>query len=1060
MDKKLNSLIETESSLYERALNQYAIVAKTNKSGVIVFVNDKFCEISGYSREELLGKTHQVVNSGYHDKDFFMQMWATILAGKTWRGEIRNRAKGGRFYWVDTTITPIKNAAGEITEFLSIRTDITKQKEAQRISEEVQRIASVGGWELDVATMKTTWTDEVYHLHELALGTELTAEQAIEFYAPRERARLSKLVGDCITQGLPYDSDFEFYTAKGKKRWIQTTGRPEFNHEGKVIRLVGTFQDVTDRKSIDLERSDLIEKVSETNKYLDLAVEGANLGIWDWYLTDNRVKYNETWAKLRGVELSDLKMDLSDWESRVHPEDLPHAYSAIRDYLEGKSSYFESIHRVRHKNGKWIYIMGRGRFSSWDAAGKPTRFTGTDMDVTDLISAQMQLDLFFKNAPYGFVFWSMEGRFLETNDKMSEITGYSKVELLGLTYAAITPEEFWEQDKRVFAQILKDKSYGAYRKSYRRKDGVIVPVEITAFMVESYNDEKGIWAIIEDVSAKVRLEQEMKKREELTLLISEVRSKFIELSTDKKKFFDYLLSVTLKITQSEYGFLGEILEDQTGRYLKTFSLTDISWNQETRDFYQQNAPNGLEFRNLKTLFGQVLKTGEILIANDAPHHPKAGGIPSGHPPLNSFMGIPIIYNGKAFAMVGVANKPRGYQMEDYHYMRPFFDLIGEMIQSMKLSQDLEMQRKIAMHNSKLASIGELAAGVGHEINNPLAILHGHLDMMQDYLKSHNLKIDEIETRIGKSYKSIDRIANIVRGLRAFARADESQVSKLNLAELLTETKEMLSEIYGKEGITLEFDFPAELWMSGNRGRLQQVLVNILNNAKDAVKESVVKWISVKAQLRETKILLTITDSGRGVPDAIKDKIFDPFFTTKAVNQGTGIGLAIVSSIVKEHGGVISVTNASQGGAIFTITLESFAHAVIEPKAEASTNRERTFSGKVVVVDDEVEIRDILKFLLQKQGFSVTVFKDGREAYDYLRTSADQVDLVLSDIKMPNMTGVELAQALKDEASYRGRFVLVTGGVNAAPDEFKQLSDGVLMKPFTKESILNLIGQWF
>lgn len=238
-------------------------------------------------------------------------------------------------------------------------------------------------------------------------------------------------------------------------------------------------------------------------------------------------------------------------------------------------------------------------------------------------------------------------------------------------------------------------------------------------------DSNSLIGIVADITEK-------KKTEEMTLLLSDVRSKFIELSSDKNKFFEYLLDKVLSITHSAYGFIGEIFKDPNGTYLKTLSITDISWSDETRKFYKENAPAGLEFRNLETLFGEVIKTGELLIANDAPKHPKASGIPHGHPALEKFMGVPIRYNGEIFAMIGVANNKWGYKVEEYNYLRPFFELMGEMIQSIKLSNQLELQKSITLHNAKLASIGELAAGVGHEINNPLAIIQGQLEMLNTF----------------------------------------------------------------------------------------------------------------------------------------------------------------------------------------------------------------------------------------------------------------------------------------------------------------------------------------
>lgn len=254
-------------------VDSHSVITKTDLKGRITYVNDKFCEVSGFSHSEVLGQDHCIVNSGHHSKSFFEDMWSTLFAGKVWKGEIKNKTKDGDFYWVDSTIAPIKDSAGKVIEFIAVRTDITDLKNFVELSNEIQEMGNIGGWTLDVGSNTVRWTEQTFRIHEIPQTDCIPTEEAINFYAPHERERISALVAECIKTGKPYSGEFEFRTAKGKEIWVKAMGQGVKDTNGEVVRLVGSFQDITQQKIHQLELQESVHRTEILNKLLQINSE-------------------------------------------------------------------------------------------------------------------------------------------------------------------------------------------------------------------------------------------------------------------------------------------------------------------------------------------------------------------------------------------------------------------------------------------------------------------------------------------------------------------------------------------------------------------------------------------------------------------------------------------------------------------------------------------------------------------------------------------------------------------------------------------------------------------
>ncbi|CAM3594143.1 PAS domain S-box protein [Paracidovorax anthurii] len=246
-----------------RTIHEHAIVSVADRSGRITDVNPAFCAISGYSREELLGRTHRLINSGTHDAGFWPGIWRTIASGKVWHGEVCNRAKDGSLYWVDSIIAPFADADGQVDRYISIRFDITERKRAAaELAATHERLAlatdaaSLGVWELDLETRSLRWDDWMYRIYRQ------TRHHDVEPYAlwldrvhPDDRERATQELSHCIAELKDVDMEFRVLWPDGQVRHIKAMAKLHRSADGRPLRMIGINWDITDRKQVELDLS-------------------------------------------------------------------------------------------------------------------------------------------------------------------------------------------------------------------------------------------------------------------------------------------------------------------------------------------------------------------------------------------------------------------------------------------------------------------------------------------------------------------------------------------------------------------------------------------------------------------------------------------------------------------------------------------------------------------------------------------------------------------------------------------------------------------------------------
>ena len=335
---------------------------------------------------------------------------------------------------------------------------------------------------------------------------------------------------------------------------------------------------------------------------------------------------------------------------------------------------------------------------------------------------------------------------------------------------------------------------------------------------------------------------------------------------------------------------------------------------------------------------------------------------------------------------------------------------------------------------RLATVGQLAAGIAHDFNNIMAAILVYTDLLH-YDPSIPPASQE---KLAIIQKQVERASSLIRQILDFSRKSVLAQSAIDLLPFVKEMDKMLARIL-PETIKLELVYqPDAYWVNGDPTRLQQIFMNLALNARDAMPEGGKIQFSLKKIVLQPDVTppildmhpgqwvqITVTDTGCGIPDQIKDHIFEPFFTTKPVGQGTGLGLAQVYGIVKQHDGFIDLQSHLDEGTSFTIYLPALA-ANEEFVDRSSSPLKMDGNGKtVIVVEDDITTCQALQSLLEAHNYRVLTAPNGVQALQILEKMHNIVNLVVSDIVMPEMGGFTLYRLLRDQYP-ETKVLLITG----------------------------------
>lgn len=367
-----------------------------------------------------------------------------------------------------------------------------------------------------------------------------------------------------------------------------------------------------------------------------------------------------------------------------------------------------------------------------------------------------------------------------------------------------------------------------------------------------------------------------------------------------------------------------------------------------------------------------------------------------------------------------------------------FDLSKDQAEKKRLAEDLNSIYQM----SKLADLGRIASSVAHEMNNPLMVIQGQAEILELKVAKGSLSSKDVKGILHPIYRSIERMTQIISQMRSAALPAGTDLKQVDLTKIIRDSLVLLEPRARFLGIEIDAKLPPSVLIEANQNQMEQVILNIVNNAFDSMEDEKFQIksglkLQIEAKLEDGFAVVSIYNNGPAIPIEFQQNVMSPFFSTKSVGKGPGLGLSVSMGILRAHHGGLKLKYSTQEGTCFEFKIPMCAGADEKTKV------------KVLVVDDEVFVRDVLNQRLTAEGFEVVLARNGNEALEEIMNHPD-IAVLFTDLRMPTMNGLELIRHIRSIMS-EVLVVVISGFLDSLKEAEGQdlaLIDETLEKPFT------------
>ncbi len=1042
-------------------------IADAQQPGMpIIYANTGFEQITGYTEAEIIGQNCRFLQGVDTSPVAVEQIRHALGHAEACRVILKNYRKDGSAFWNELTIAPVHDEVGRLSHFVGIQSDITDRKQAEEaLRDSFRRIEHIKHeWEATADSLS-----ELFCLLNKA-GRIVRANKTAERWQLRPVSQVAGLnlhellhpgatcgtgcyltqfwreAWAAVKQGQPAELEVQDHIL-GRSLHLQVrpiAGRSAgystkiaAENESVAVVVIG---DITKRKRIEAALRDsearfrrVISSISDHIYVSDRDDTGRH----------HNPYFSPHVEALTGYPQALFEADWNFWPSTViYPADREKAAAQAEQLALGRDSEVE--YRLVRADGEIIWVRDSGRA---EREGDRVHIFGVVSDITDrkaLEETWRRYEFIANTSKDSMTLINKNHRYEAVNEAFCRAVERERADIIGRHVSAV-----WGQ-ARYRERIKKNLEWCLTGEEVAYQEWFEVPARGRRYFDVTYypyraksGDVTHAVIIFRDITQSREAEETLKQTVEKLKLAYEHAT-------------TYAQDLHQEITEREH--VEEALRQSEERIRSVVDnvVDGIITVDEHNIIESVNAAAEKVFGYAAAeIVGQPF---ELLIATD-----------DRDDPLNWFDHLT-----QSREMVGRRKEGGKFPMDlavSEFYLgerRMFIGIVRDITERKHLERQLRQAQK-------MEAIGQLAGGVAHDFNNILTVIGGHTELL---LRRHDDWQDPQREDIELIKKASDRAANLTRQLLAFSRQQTLRPQLLSLNRVVTNFKEMLPRLLGEDIVLTTALAPDLGCVKADPGQIEQVLMNLAVNARDAMPRGGQMRIETgNVDLDQTRsepdepelkiaagayVMLTVSDSGVGMDSATQNRIFDPFFTTKEQGKGTGLGLSTVYGIVRQSDGYIWVDSQPGRGTTFKICLPRVIEAVALPPGEREPPRNqdaKSGTETVLLVEDESSVRLITRRFLQKQNYNVLEASHPEEALEICDRYEGHIDLLITDLIMPYMNGHELAEKLSK--SYPDLKILYISGY--ADDTLN--SQGILdpdilflEKPFSSEALAHKVRE--